>query len=348
YAAVNAAVDQAKAADGVAAGRFVNGLLRNVLRSKDHLPEPDRTNPVTYISVMTAHPEWMVRRWLARFGEEATLALCRGNNETPPMTLRVNCLKTTRDRLSDALRAVEGDVVPTALSPEGLIVKGVSVTQLPAFGRGEFYIQDEGAQLAAYLVNPEAGERILDVCAAPGGKTTHLAELSGGRAVVTATDIDDDRLNLLKDNVARLETPGVHVEKMETALSPGRLYDKIIVDAPCSALGILRRIPEGKWWKKVSSIQNFAATQLEILESVLLHLKTGGRLIYVTCSTEREENEDVVEAFSKEHQALCLEDPSADLPPEARGFVNEQGYFTTMLNSDRMDRFFAVRWIKKR
>ncbi len=347
YAAVNAAVNQTKTADGLSGSRFVNGLLRSILRLKNQLPEPDQANRLTYLSVMTSHPEWMVQRWLARFGEEKTRILCRGNNEAPPMTLRVNRLKTTRDKLLEELISADtGSATATHLSSEGVIVKGLSVAQMPSFKRGEFYIQDEGAQLTAYLVNPQAGEHILDVCAAPGGKATHLAELSNGKALVTATDLHPDRLALLQENIDRLETPGVRIEKMDCALSAGRLYDKILVDAPCSALGILRRIPEGKWSKKSALIQSAAGVQLEILEKILPYLKVGGRLIYVTCSTEWEENESVVEVFSKEHKELMLENPSLDLPLEARRYIDSQGYFTTAFNSDSMDRFFAVRWTK--
>ncbi len=348
YAIVNTSVEFSKTSDGIGAGRFVNGLLRNIIRSKADLAEPSRENAKTYISIMTSHPEWMVCRWLERFGEEKTLEFCQSNNEIPPMTLRVNCLKTNRDRLSDELKNAGGRVEATTLSPNGLIVKGLSVASLPSFDRGEFYIQDEGAQLTAYLVDPRPGEAILDVCAAPGGKTTHLAELSDGKAKLTATDVNVDRLSLLKENVDRLETPGVTIETMEEALSPGRLYDKILVDAPCSALGILRRIPEGKWWKKKDIIEKHATIQREILEKVLSYLKVGGSLIYVTCSTEPEENEAVVEAFAVQHPEIKGEDPSLILPSGARSYINTQAYFTTAINSDKMDRFFAVSWIKQK
>lgn len=347
YAAVDTSVAIAKKKEGIAAGRFVNGLLRNVIRSKAYLPKPSLEPLVSFIAVTTSHPEWMVRRWLARFGEEETMRLCQSNNEVPPMTLRVNRLKTKREKLCNELIEAGGRAKPTGLSQEGLVVKGLSVVSLPAFNRGEFYIQDEGAQLIAYLVDPKPGERILDLCAAPGGKTSHLAELSGGKATIHATDIDSNRLRLLKENLDRLGTPGITVEALSSALSSDRLYDRILIDAPCSALGILRRIPEGKWWKEPSIINTNAVLQLEILESAFTHLKGDGHLVYVTCSTEVEENEEVVAAFSKQHPELVLEDPSSSLPLPARKYVNEQAYFTTQVNSDKIDQFFAVRWIKQ-
>ncbi len=347
YAAVNAAVEQTKRVDGISAGRFVNAVLRNLLRVKNKLPLPDPKNRVTFISLTTSHPEWMVRRWLDRMGEEKTLFFCQKNNEVPPMTLRVNLLKTTREQMVKDIETEGGTVSKTQFSPAGLIVKGLSVTRLLSFKQGAFYIQDEAAQLAAHLVNPQAGEQILDVCAAPGGKTTHLAELSDGKAMVTATDLHEGRLALLKENIDRLGTPGIQIEKMESALSAERTYDKILVDAPCSALGILRRIPEGKYWKTSDSIKQAAVTQLEILENVLPHLKTGGYLIYMTCSTEPEENESVAETFLNRHPELCVEDPSGNLPGEARKHVQSEAYFTTAFNSDKMDRFFGVRWLKK-
>lgn len=346
YAVVNTSVDFAKEADGVAAGRFVNGLLRSIIRSKNTLPSPSRENLVSYIALTTSHPEWMVSRWLARFGEEKTLVLCASNNEIPPMTLRVNALKISREKLIEELRAAEISAEPSPLSPSGVFVKGVSVVSLPSFQRGDFYIQDEGAQLTAYLVDPRPGERILDFCAAPGGKTSHLAELAGGKANITATDVHVDRLSLLIKNLNRLETPGVVVEETAAALGSDRLYDKILVDAPCSALGILRRIPEGKWFKKETIIASYACVQLELLEKVLPHLQPGGVLVYATCSTEPEENEAVVEAFSKKHPEIAIEAPSSRLPSAARHYVNAQSYFTTAFNLDRMDGFFAVCWKK--
>lgn len=346
YAVVNTSVNFAKEADGAPAGRFVNGLLRNLIRSKNTLPSPSRENLVSYIALTTSHPEWMVRRWLARFGEEKTLVLCASNNEIPPMTLRVNVLKTSREKLIEELRAAEISAEPSPLSPSGVFVKGVSVASLPSFQRGDFYIQDEGAQLTAYLVDPRPGERILDFCAAPGGKTSHLAELAGGKANITATDVNADRLSLLKKNLNRLETPGVVVEETEAALGPDRLYDKILVDAPCSSLGVLRRIPEGKWFKKETIITSYAGVQLELLEKVLPYLQSGGTLVYATCSTESEENEAVVEVFSKKHPEISIEAPSSRLPAAARHYVNAQSYFTTAFNLDKMDGFFAVCWRK--
>jgi 16S rRNA (cytosine967-C5)-methyltransferase len=222
----------------------------------------------------------------------------------------------------------------------------VSLRSLPSYGQGRFYVQDEGAQLISNLVDPQPGEIILDVCAAPGGKATHLAELMQGKGQIIASDIDPNRMALVRENIKRLQTSGVLAEAPEEAMATERQYDRILVDAPCSALGILRRIPEGKWQKKPEIIQYYVKVQREILEKTLHHLKVGGRLIYATCSTEPEENEEVVEAFSKAHPELKIEDPSEGFPLAARKYLDEKRYFTTLFNSDRMDRFFAVRWIR--
>lgn len=328
------------------AGRFVNALLRTVIRNIDQLPQPGQKNRARSIAVTASHPEWMVQRWLARFGEEETLAMCRSNNQIPPMTLRVNRLKTDRKQLTEALESDGASVTLCKLSPDALIVKGLSLVLHPAFIRGEFYIQDEGAQLIAYLVAPLAGEKILDFCAAPGGKTTHLSELSGGKAEIIATDQSEKRLALLAENLKRSQTPGIKIEGISQALAAGRLYDCIVVDAPCSALGILRRIPEGKWRKKRALIADSAKVQLEILEQVFPFLKAGGRLIYATCSTESEENENIVETFSKGHPEIHISEIPDTFPPPAKSYMNDKGYFTTATNSDNMDRFFAVCWIK--
>lgn len=346
-AAVNTSVELAKEEEGIAAARLVNGLLRNVLRQKDHLPAPDpKGDPVTFISVTTSHPEWMVRRWLARWGREKTRHFCQTNNEVPPTTLRTNTLKIKPEDLERRLEAEGAIVTSSTLSPATLFVKGVSVSSLPSYREGLFYVQDEGAQLVSDLADPQAGESILDLCAAPGGKTVHLAELTKGRACVTATDISADRLGLIRENVERLQTPGISIESLAEATASDRRYDRILIDAPCSALGILRRIPEGKWRKKPSIIPAYAREQREILEQALKHLKVGGRLIYATCSTEPEENEEQAAAFEAAHPELRREDPRKSLPESAQKYVDERNHFTTRFNSDKMDTFFAVRWMR--
>jgi 16S rRNA (cytosine967-C5)-methyltransferase len=348
FAAVSTAVDLAKEASGIAGGRLVNGLLRSLIRGKEAplpLPDPAR-EPIRHLSVAHSHPEWLIEKWLTQWGEARTVALCLHNNTPPPVTLRVNILKTTRERLAADL-AAEGasSVVPTVHAPQGLQVKGVHVATLASFQRGEFYVQDEGAQLVSFLVAPKPGEAILDFCAAPGGKALHLAELAHGRGNITATDIDVSRLTQLRENLRRLQTPGISVLPAPGALL-GR-YDAIVVDAPCSALGILRRIPEGKWNKSPDSISTSAKVQYQILEQVAPRLKMGGRLIYITCSTEPEENEAVVERFSVAHPDLRLEHLSGRLPPSLEPFVTPSGCFTTFPNSDSMDHFFAARWVKQ-
>jgi 16S rRNA (cytosine967-C5)-methyltransferase len=346
-AAVNTSVELAKEAKGIAASRLVNGLLRNVLRQRDHLPAPDpKGDPVAFIAVATSHPEWMVRRWLARWGWEKTVEFCRSNNEVPPTTLRTNILKITRESLARRLEEEGAAVTPSALSPSTLFARGVPVASLSSYREGLFYVQDEGAQLISDLVDPQPGESILDLCAAPGGKTTHLSELTGGRARVTATDVRPARLDLVKENLTRLQTPGIEVGALADATAADRQYDRILIDAPCSALGILRRIPEGKWRKRPSIIDEYAREQRTILEQALDHLKVGGRLIYATCSTEPEENEEQAAAFESAHPELRREDPRGSLPEGARKYVDERNHFTTRFNSDKMDTFFAVRWMK--
>lgn len=346
-AAVNTSVELAKEKEGIAASRLVNGLLRSILRQKDPLPAPDpKGDPVAFISVTTSHPDWMVRRWLARWGREKTLHFCQSNNEVPPTTLRTNTFKIKPEDLARRLEAEGAIVTSSTLLPATLFVKGVPVSSLPSYREGLFYVQDEGAQLVSDLVDPQGGESILDLCAAPGGKTFHLAELAKGRARVTATDISADRLNLIQENLTRLQTPGIAIESLAQATAVDRRYDRILIDAPCSALGILRRIPEGKWRKKPSIIDEYAREQRTILEQALKNLKVGGRLIYATCSTEPEENEEQAATFEAAHPELKREDPKGSLPEAARKYVDERNDFTTRFNSDKMDTFFAVRWIR--
>jgi len=345
FAAVSTAVDLAKEIGGAGAGRLVNALLRNVLRNTSALPLPDPIRePIRHIAIAHSHPEWLVARWMRRWGTEKTIALCQHNNTPPPVTLRVNALKTDRATLA-AQWTLEGVTVqPTPHAPDGLYVSGVSVAALSAFNSGAFYAQDEGAQLISYLVDPQPGETILDFCAAPGGKTTHLAERMGGRGRVVATDVSQERCVRLRENVMRLGTPGVSVVSPEAALAG--YYDRILIDAPCSALGVLRRVPEGKWNKTEGLIADFAQTQIRILLQVAPRLRPGGRLVYATCSTEEEENARVVAALSAACPDMTLECPTESLPASARQFVNARGFFTTAFNASKMDVFFAARWVK--
>ncbi|MFZ5861728.1 MAG: 16S rRNA (cytosine(967)-C(5))-methyltransferase RsmB [Nitrospirota bacterium] len=348
HAAVHETVALAKVmAQEVDVG-FTNAVLRALERRKDELKVPSLLDrPVDHLTAEFSHPVWLVRRWLKRFGLQRTLALCRANNVIPPTTLRVNTLRITRERLIDVLAKEGLTAEPCAVSPQGLVLASGSPAASRAFSQGWYYVQDEAAQLVGSALAPQPGERILDACAAPGGKSIHLAELMGDRGEIVAADASEDRIGLIIENCRRLGVTSVRpivadLTRADVAASLGR-FDRILVDAPCTALGVLRRHPEAKWHKTEALIGRLVATQRAILDAVAPLLKPGGALVYATCSTEREENEERVEAFLRTHVGWAAQSLRDALPPAAAPLINPQGYLSTMGNSFNMDHFFAAR-----
>lgn len=280
---------------------------------------------------------------------EKTIALCAANNEIPPVTVRVNPMRTTRDALSAELKRAGIDVTSCRISSSGLMLRGVAhLTELPAYQRGDFYVQDEAAQLVGFAVAPKPGERILDACAAPGGKSTHLAELMSDRGEVVAADAGTKRLERIVENARRLGLTSIRPVAADVTRDLAAFgdtpYDRILVDAPCSGLGVLRRNPEAKWYKTEAVIGKMAALQLKILDQVAPTLKPGGMLVYSTCTTEPEENEAVVGSFLARHPDFRLESLQS-LWPES-GLVTPEGTLNTRVNLYQMDHFFAARLIR--
>ena len=328
---------------------FVNAVLRALDRRRHELIVPDLLErPLDHLTAEYSHPVWLVRRWLKRFGVQRTLHLCRANNAIPPMTLRVNTLVTTRERLLDVLRQEGVEAAPCAVSPQGVVIRGTPPTATRAFAQGWYYVQDEAAQLVGLAVAPRPGERVLDACAAPGGKSIHLAELMGDRGEVVAADVKPDRLGLVAENCRRMgiksvQTAAADLTQASDAARLGR-FDRILVDAPCTGLGVLRRHPEAKWHKTEGLIARYAVTQRAILDAVAPLLKPGGVLVYRTCSTEREENEEVVAEFLRRHRGWVSDDLRAGLPAAAASLVTPQGHLLTLGNAWDMDCFFAARF----
>lgn len=327
---------------------FVNAVLRALDRRRHELIVPDLLDrPLDHLTAEYSHPVWLVRRWLKRFGVQRTLHLCRANNAIPPMTLRVNTLVTTRERLLDVLRQEGVEAAPCTVSPQGVVIRGTPPTATRAFAQGWYYVQDEAAQLVGLAVAPRPGERVLDACAAPGGKSIHLAELMGDHGEVVAADVKPDRLGLVAENCRRMgiksvQTAAADLTQASDAARLGR-FDRILVDAPCTGLGVLRRHPEAKWHKTEGLIARYAVTQRAILDRVAPLLKPGGVLVYSTCSTEREENEEVVTEFLRRHRGWVSDDLRAVLPAAAASLVTPQGYLLTLGNARDMDCFFAAR-----
>lgn len=349
FAAIDTGVALIKTRNGRKTAGFVNGVLRNAVR-RFHtlaLPEPDTSLP-DHITVVHSIPEWLANRWLARYGPNEILELCRTINQVPPLTLRVNTRKITRSALSDTLRAAGLSVQFTALSPEGLYLTepGIRIEALPGFDQGLFAVQDEAAQLVSLMLDPRPGETVLDACAGLGGKTLHMAQLMKDQGRIMAMDTDPDKLSLLQAEALRLGVASVQcrvLDLMEADASdfPG-YFDRVLVDAPCTGLGVLRRNPDTKWKRSVQDIQRMAAQQKKLLNAAANRVRPGGTLVYAVCSGEPEENEQVVAAFLKKRKDY-------ELSPilECFGLPMDR-YLKTFPNGMNMDGFFAARFKRQK
>jgi len=326
FAAVNDAVTLARCAPGVA--EYVNAVLRSFARrgAAEREPPPPR-DPVDALATRCSFPTWLAARWLARYGHAEAEALMRALNERPPLAVRANTLQASREAVAERLRAEDGlDVRPAALAPEGLVVEGGGAPgRWRAFADGACVVQDEASMLVARLLEPAPGDSIVDACAAPGTKTTHLAQLMGNRGRILALDPQPARLARVGEAAARLGVTIVEsVEGPVEALAPrwAGAGDGVLVDAPCTNLGVVRRNPEVKWRRQPGDVAAAAERQRGILSAAAALVKPGGRLVYATCSLEPEENDGVVRAFLDAHDAFVVDAPAGfPIAPDAAGFV---------------------------
>ncbi len=346
-AAVNTATEIAKQL-GRKSG-YVNGLLRNLDRKRGSLPDPPSGDPARRLSVLYSHPAWLVRRWANRFGYEKTETILRENNRPSPLVVRTNTARTTREQLKASLAEEGAEVAETGFSGSGLeILSSPGIRTLSAYDKGWFLVQDEAAQLIGMLVAPQPGETVLDAAAAPGGKTTHLAELMGNQGTVIALESDPNRIRRIAENTARLGASIVKPVLADATTFTEGPFDRLLIDAPCSGLGVLRRHPDGRWNKKEDTIRKRAGVQRRILQNCAGLLKPGGVLVYATCTTEPEENEEVVRSFlAAQSGAFAIDDSRPYLPEPARSLVDEHGFFRTFPDPPSLDGFFGARMVKK-
>ena len=360
-AAVNESVNLAKA-NKAQLGRDWSGLVNAVLRTVTRLPErsfPDlQPDPAVALSIRYAVPQWLCARWIEQMGVERAEAACQMASVVPVLTLRVNRQRVTLDAFLEQLQQAGITARPTTISPVGVILEeGRAVTTVPGFQEGLFYVEDEAAQLIPFVLDPQPDERILDVCAAPGGKTTHLADLMSNRGQIVGMDRLAARLQVLKENCQRLGATiiipvvgdareiGAPISRQgsESPITTIGLFDRVLVDAPCSGIGVLRRHPDAKGKKDAGMFARHQTLQREILERAATVLRPGGVLVYSTCSTEPEETEEVIARFCQEHSEWVRESIVPWLPASARPFVTAQGALSTMGNTIGMDGFYAVR-----
>ena len=346
-------------------GGFVNAVLRSLMREEEP-PWPETNHdPVAALAVRYSCPVWLAQRWVDRVGVEQAAVWCRASVELPPLTLRVNTLRASREILLDVLAQIHCAAHATDVSPSGVRIEQNQLVQnLPLFHEGGFYVEDEAAQLVSFLLDPQPGERILDVCAAPGGKATHIAALMKNEGEITAMERNPARMKLVMDNCTRLgisiitpllsdATSATLFRQLRTAHTSSREgfdrpFDRVLVDAPCSGLGVIRRHPEGKWYKQADQLQKHQETQRRLLETASRLLRPGGLLVYSTCSTEPEENEQVIDHFCRTHQEFQREPVASLLPSAGLSLITPQGDFFTAGNVHSMDGFYAARLRKGR
>ena len=346
-AAVNETVNLAKELAPRASG-FINAILRSADRGRDSITYPDPvTSTVQYLAVRYSHPAWLTEQWCDQLGPEAAEELAAAMAEPPPFTIRTNTLRISREALMTRLSSEGVTCSPTTWSPDGIrLNQSGLITRLPSFKEGLFTVQDESSQLAPLFLAPQKGERVLDACAAPGGKSTQIAQLMGNSGEICACDVNHKKLRMIKETCDRLGIDSIRTFTMDATIPSNAIKDatfhRILVDAPCSGLGVIRRNPEGKWWKTPADLPQIAATQRAILENLTNYLEPDGTILYATCSTSIQENEAVVDAFLRRHPEFAIED-LRPLFPEFAPLFTERGFFRSWPHKHGMDGFFAAR-----
>ena len=315
WSAVHEAVELAKRRRSAGATAFVNGVLRAIASEPRPWPDPTSADPVEALALRTSHPTWLVERWWTRYGPAETEALALAMNVAPSVVVRANTLRMPVADVAAALRTAGVGAAATRFAPEGLsLERAGDLRQVGPLREGSATVQDEAAILVGHALGPCPGETVADVCAAPGTKTTHLAALMANRGRIVAADPHPGRLGLLREACARLGATIVEPRLAEARALAGALgptCDRVLVDAPCSNLGVLRRNPDGKWRRRPGDFATLVPAQAGILEAAAELVRPGGVLVYATCSLEPEENEAVV-AGLRARRPDFLPDP---LPP---------------------------------
>jgi 16S rRNA (cytosine967-C5)-methyltransferase len=344
-AALNETVAAVKAARGGGAAGFVNAVLRGILRAGRTPAVPPRGDPRRAAAELSA-PGPLVEALERTMGGEGARAFLLSCLEKPPFTVRANPFRATAAGLLSRLASEGMEPFPCRFAPDGIVLgKPPAVHSDAAFRQGAYLVMDEGAQLIAPLLSPAAGDRILDVCAAPGGKTTHLSALAGGKAAITAADVSAMRIRMLRDTLARTAAPGIHTALNDFSRAPlpssCRAYDKVLVDAPCTGMGVIRRNPDAKWRFRPEGPEGMARIQASILRNAWEAVRPGGLLLYCTCSPLREEGEDVVRGFLSSAPDAALADPPAGWPGPADAWTAE-GFLRLYPHIHGTDSFFGA------
>mgnify|MGYP003893504703 CR=1 FL=1 len=349
-AACNTSVELAKRYGHQASSKFVNAVLRNISRSSKNIPYPDKSDIVHYLSIVYSHPKELVDCWLKLFGAEFTESLLESNNQVPDFSVRVNTLKTNRKALIEALeqegyKAAEGRYLEEAV----ILDNPSSITKLDAFQRGEFTVQDESSMLSSVVLEPAEGQLAIDVCSAPGGKATHIAQLMKNKGTVLARDIHPHKLKLIESNAARLGIDIIKTELMDAVKLDENLVgkaDRVLVDAPCTGLGIIRKKPDIKYSRNLAEQKAIVELQRKILANAAKYVKPGGYLVYSTCTIMPEENLENLKAFLEENRDYRLVSFKEQLPENLKAETAQEGYIQLYPNINKTDGFFISKLVR--
>lgn len=344
FAACNEAVELAKQIS-VQDSKLVNGILRSYTKNPDDMDVKDKIDRLVY---QYSYEPWFIRMIYKQYGEENGRKILSGLNATPKVTVRVNASKGEYDEVFERLEEMGYDVEDGYACPEAIIIKGgSSIENNDLFREGLITVQDESAMLVSPLLDLNYGDIALDLCAAPGGKTTHMAELLENEGKVYSFDLHENKLSLINENLERLGLNNVEVEAMDATKLNSKYVacaDKVLIDVPCSGLGIIRKKPEIKWNKSRKSLKDLVPTQRAIMENAWAYLKNGGTMIYSTCTLNVEENQDNVEWFLNKHKDAKVEKIFLG---NMDNFIYNNDGSLTILPNEYMDGFYIAKISKK-
>jgi 16S rRNA (cytosine967-C5)-methyltransferase len=324
---------------------FVKRTVEAIIRNKDAVVFPDKEKaPFEYISLCHSHPVWIVEKWLKELGNINDVeALCRANNTVPPLLIRVNPLKTSRASLQKAMHDEGYTSSHSVFSPFGLVIpkkEGIFMTE--AFRKGLFEVQDEGSQLITLLTGAAPEELVIDTCAGNGGKTLFISGLMKNKGTVIAFETNTAKLGNLRRRAGRAGATNIKTVEFDGLQEYSGRADCVFIDAPCSGMGVFRRNPDAKWRLTAKDISELCAKQKEIIRKYSGLVKSGGRLVYATCTISREENEEVVRGFLEENKDFHIVTPSEMNPDLFIRFTTEEGFFRSLPHVHDMDGFFGA------
>ncbi len=351
-AACNESVKLAQKYGHSSSARYVNGVLRNISRNKTSIKYPNREEDlIGFLSVVYSHPEWLIKEWINVYGVDFTESLCKANNERPDLSIRTNTLKISAAELIDRLKSNDIKAQQGKYHTDAVVVQNIgNIEKMDEYKEGLFYPQDESSMFVSTVVDPKPDSFVIDVCCAPGGKTTHMAQLMNNKGTAIGFDIHEHKISLVKRTGKRLGISIIEAIFHDATLEETKYIEKadsVLVDAPCSGLGIIRRKPDIKWNCEDKSMEDLVALQKRILSISSKYVKKGGILVYSTCTINDKENIEVAKDFLENNPDFELEDITGYFPDSLKKDTMKKGYVQFFPNVDGIDGFFICKMKRK-